>query len=163
MPDMFSIREVTAQDDPAWPQITRLFDQMYDYMDQHGLLIGLAAGGAEKWTASVKKGLGRFGVLCISIQEGEVTGFAYGGLRLIPDYLGGLKTGVITHVHVDEGKRRSGTGKELVAALEDWFRRQDVHSVELQVISNNLPAKAFWEKLGYAPELVQYRKMKDAL
>ncbi len=42
---------------------------------------------------------------------------------------------------------------------EEWFAKQNVHSIELQVLSGNQPAIGFWEKLGYASELLQCRKV----
>lgn len=157
MPEHFEIREI-GREDAAWKEIEELFKDMYSYMSEHGLRIALAEGGAGKWVASVKKGLGRFGILFMSFDEDVVSGFAHGSIRLTPDYLGNKKTGVITHIHLKEEHRRKGAGLALVKALEKWFSEQQVHSIELQVLDENLPGIAFWEKLGYACELRQYRK-----
>ncbi len=152
------IREVRQADDAAWDAVELLFADMYDYMAGKGLMFGLDDGGPGKWISAVKKGLGRFGVLFISSAGGEITGFAYGSIRIAPEYLGNRKVGVITHIHLKPGRRGKGTGRKLVASLEEWFHANQVHSVELQVVSGNTPAMGFWEKLGYRPELVQYRK-----
>ena len=153
------IREVTSADDPAWESVKLLFADMYAFMSGKGLLLGLSDDGPEKWVAAVSKGLGRFGVLFISMRGEEISGFAHGSIRLTPDYLGNRKTGMVTHIHMKEQYRGKGTGKKLVEALEKWFATNDVHSIELQVVGGNTPAMAFWETLGYARELVQYRKM----
>ena len=154
------ILEIMTADDPAWEAVKSLFADMYDHMAGKGLMLGLSDEGPEKWAASVKKGLGRFGVLFVSMQEEEVCGFAHGSIRLTPDYLDNRKTGLIAHIHVKEEYRGRGTGKKLVEALEKWFAASNVHSIELQEVGGNTPAMGFWEKLGYARELVQYRKMR---
>lgn len=155
------IREIRTADDPAWEAVKSLFPDMYGYMSGKGLMLELAGDGPENWVASVKKGLGRFGVLFISFRGEEITGFAHGSIRLTPDYLGNKKIGVITHIHLKEQYRGRGTGEKLVEELEKWFETQDVHSIELQVVGRNTPAMGFWEKLGYATELVQYRKLRE--
>jgi ribosomal protein S18 acetylase RimI-like enzyme len=163
MPDNFSIREIISKEDPTINQVEQLFLDMYEYMQHHGLLLGLADKGEKKWMDSVLKGLGRFGVLYISTVDKEITGFAHGSIRLSPDYLGNKKLGVITHVHLKEKYRAHGAGKAMVKKLEEWFSDQDVHSIELQVLGDNIPAIGFWQKMGYRNELVQCRKMKEDL
>ncbi|HSG67952.1 MAG TPA: GNAT family N-acetyltransferase [Bacteroidales bacterium] len=153
------IREIIDRNDQAWGDIESLFADMYAYMQSKGLMAGLAEDGAKHWVESVSKGLGRFGIMYISMHGKDVTGFAYGSIRLMPDYLGSRKTGVITHIHLKENYRRKGTGALLVRALEKWFLAKEVHSIELQVIIDNSSAMAFWEKLGYKTELIQYRKI----
>ncbi|MEN8225774.1 MAG: GNAT family N-acetyltransferase [Bacteroidota bacterium] len=163
MPDSLKIREITDRDDPVLTDVEHLFLDMYDYMQQHGLVIGLSSDGHQKWMEGMKNGLGRFGVLFVSLLNDKVTGFAHGSIRLSPDYLGNKKLGVITHIHLKESCRRQGAGNALVKALEVWFAEQHVHSVELQVLSDNLPARGFWNKLGYHDELMQCRKKGDDL
>ena len=152
------IREITDSNDPAWEVVEVLFEEMYQFMAEHGLGLPLTEGGASQWIGSVKKGLGRFGLVFICADDDEITGFSHGSIKLSPDYLGNKKIGVITHVHVKDKHRTKGSGTALVKALEQWFEKQQVHSVELQVLSANNYAIRFWEKLGYSQELHQYRK-----
>ncbi|MCK4568801.1 MAG: GNAT family N-acetyltransferase [Bacteroidales bacterium] len=161
MPDKFEILELTDKQDPALEQVTGLFSEMYTYMQEHGLMLELSEDGAQKWIASVKKGLGRFGILYISLHNNKISGFAHGSIKLIPDYLGSKKTGVINHVYVISDHRNAGVGKALVQSLEKWFSGLEVHSLELQVLFGNLPAVSFWDKLGYHRELLQCRKMGE--
>ena len=163
MQDNINIREITDRDDPAMKSVEKLFIEMYDFMKQHGLILDLATDGSHKWIETVKKSLGRFGVLFICTLNEEDIGFAHGSIRLTPDYLGNRKTGVITHIHLVDKFRGQGAGIALVKSLEQWFSDQKVHSVELQVLSENHPAIGFWKKLGYQNELVQYRKLREKL
>lgn len=158
-----TVREIYQGDAPALARVEDLFGEMYRYMGQHGLLLGLADKGEQKWMSGIMKGLGRFGVLMVAEKKGEVLGFAHGSVRLTPDYLGTLKVGVITHIYVDGEFRGNGVGELLVKGLEEWFRGKEVHSVELQVLAANEKGIAFWEKLGYPAELNQHRKAGDQL
>lgn len=159
MLDKYSITEIINKQDPALEKVGLLFLEMYGYMQTNGLMLELIPGGHQKWINSISKNLGRFGVLYVLKNNDEIIGFAHGSIRLAPDYLGSKKLGVITHVYVNENARTKGAGSDLVHALEQWFVQQSVHSVELQVLSGNLPAIGFWERLGYVSELLQCRKI----
>ncbi len=161
MPDTYEIIELTDKQDPAFKEVTGLFQDMYAHMQEHGLMLELSGDGAQRWISSVKKGLGRFGVLYISTHNNKISGFAHGSIKLIPDYLGNKKVGVINHVYVTNDHRNAGVGKALVQSLEKWFEGREVHSVELQVLFDNAQAVEFWDKLGYRRELLQCRKMRD--
>ncbi len=163
MQNKFFIQELSDKQDQRLDDVAVLFGEMYDDMLGHGLMLTLADDGPQKWLDSVKKSLGRFGVLYISVSEKGISGFAHGSVRLTPDYLGNKKVGVITHVFVKDEERQEGAGKALVRSLEKWFAGQQLHSVELQVLSDNLPALGFWKKLGYRTELQQYRKLAAEL
>lgn len=158
MPDTVQIKEILRKDDPLLQDAEQLFGAMYEFMAGNGLKIQLPPEGARKWIENISKGLGRFGVLYVATLNGITAGFAHGSIRLAPDYLGNVKVGVITHIFVREESRGKGTGEKLVRALEAWFREKEVHSVELQVLVNNERGIAFWERLGYPPELLQCRK-----
>jgi GNAT superfamily N-acetyltransferase len=159
MLNKYLIKEITDKQDPTLEQVGVLFGEMYEYMQAHGLKLELSPDGCQQWISSVSKGLGRFGVLYVIFNDDDIFGFAHGSIRLSPDYLGSKKLGVITHVFVRDNDRSSGAGRKLVNALEDWFVKQNIHSIELQVLSGNQPAIGFWEKLGYASELLQCRKV----
>lgn len=156
--DDINIIELGKTDERIQTDLIPLVHSMYLEMMDLGLQLRMAEGGAEKWINSIKPGLGRFGVLYVAVREGEVIGFAHGALSSVPDYLGNFKVGVITHIFVTSAFRRSGTALRMVRSLEEWFRMNTVHSIELQVLEFNPGAMAFWEKAGYQPELRQYRK-----
>ena len=147
-----------STDRPGWDEVAELFTRMYLQMDEMGLLLPLAEGGAEKWLKTIQNTSGKFGIVVLAKDGGKAIGFAHGMLKFLPDYLGGFAVGTITHVFVDEKVRRAGLGMELVNVLEDWFRMKKVHSIELQVITGNPAAREFWKKLGYGEELLQMRK-----
>lgn len=141
-----------------WKEIGLMFNEMYDYMGSHGLLIGLSPEGAADWLGSVRKTAGRFSCLLFASVNGQPAGFAFGALKYLPDYLGGDLTGVVTHVFVRDAFRSEGIGRLLMAKLEEWFLARNAVSVELQVVAENRKAMEFYEELGYLHELNQYRK-----
>ena len=144
-----------------WEAVRELFKRMYSRMDEYGLMLPLAPDGAEKWLQTAQNTAGRFGLVVLAKIGDKPVGFAHGMIKYLPDYLGGFPVGSITHVFVNDDYTGSGIGKTMVKILEDWFQSKKTHSVELQVISGNLPAKEFWKKLGYLEELLQYRKFAD--
>lgn len=157
--DSIHIIELRHPDDPSWEEVGRLFEEMYRYMDNHGLILGLAKDGRMKWLEAARTTAGRFSLLLAASHGGRMIGFAHGALKFLPDYLGGTPAGVITHIYVTEGFRNAGVGRVLLERLEAWFREKRVVSVELQVLAGNQEGISFWERTGYAKELFQYRKM----
>jgi GNAT superfamily N-acetyltransferase len=124
-----------------------------------GMLLPFAVDGEKLWRASMEKTMGRFARLIVAIEEEKAVGFAHGTVRFAPDFLSGVKVGFIHHVYVVSTVRSKGIGARMIQELEEWFREQDVHSYELQVLCENIPGIAFWEKLGYKKELLQMRKI----
>lgn len=151
------IREIGFAN-PLLDQVEGLFLQLYDFMARTGLMMPLVEGGQGLWRKSVEKGLGRFGCLLVALQKDTVVGFAHGMIRFVPEYLGGYKVGYITHTFVSPNSRGRGLGRKMVSELEKWFSDRDVHSVEVQVLSQNDQAAGFWEELGFEKELIQLRR-----
>lgn len=157
--DKLHFKFVSDPTDPSLDRVRPLFSEMYRGMRAQGLMLPLSDDGADRWVNGLNTTLGRFAVLAVAEEEGKLIGFAHGALKFLPDYLGSLRTGTITHVFVRPLHRGQDIGSKLVVMLEEWFESKKVHSVELQVITGN-PASDFWEKAGYAQELIQYRKFK---
>jgi len=149
---------ITDPSDKAFKQIGQLFIDLYKDMSDNGMVIPLSPDGPEQWINAVKLSLNRFACLAVAGEADKITGFAHGAIRFMPDYLGKIKTGIVTHIYVQPGHRGTGTGKLLLQKLETWFRSKEVHSVELQVVSGNFTAIKFWRENGYMHELEQYRK-----
>lgn len=146
-------------DEGTGTAIREMFREMYREMRHKGLLLPLDEQGDEKWLHSVRKTLGRYSNLVVARSNGEMAGFAHGALKFTPDYLGSEKVGVITHIYVDKAHRNEGVGEVMLRKLEDWFHARQVRSVELQVLAGNEEGIGFWNRSGYAKELLQYRKI----
>jgi ribosomal protein S18 acetylase RimI-like enzyme len=152
------IEFIATASDPRIEAIGALVQAMYDEMQELGPLVPLATNGARIWLDGISTGLERFGRLCIAIKENEVVGFAHGAVKLLPEHQGGARIGHITHVHVMPAHRRSGIARELVASLDAWFNAKGVVGTEIHIVVGNEQAKAFWTRLGYMPELIQYAR-----
>lgn len=61
------------------------------------------------------------------------------------------KTAHLVSMWVDPTLRRSGVGARLVSAILDWARSVSAERVVLNVTSTNAGARAFYERLGFAP------------
>lgn len=150
-------------DESLLEQTEKLFIRMYEYMSKKGLLLPLVPGGEKMWSKSIMSTLGKFGVVWLALRGTEVVGFAQGMIKLLPNYLGGGKVGVISHIYVNPDLRQSGIGSKLVHKLEEWFNTKEVESIELQVLCHNETGRAFWSKMGYQYECYQMRKLRTGV
>lgn len=60
--------------------------------------------------------------------------------------------GAVYYVCVAEPLRKTGYGREIMAAAEDWLRDRGVWKLNLMVRGSNRAVVGFYESLGYAPE-----------
>lgn len=158
MPD-FRIIAFDKNDPFHQESVQLLFKSYYDHFHSLGIALPLAAHGEKLWIDAALQSLNRLSVLPLAVSNNAVIGFAQGTVKLLPDYLGGHKAGVVQHVYVSESYQRQGIAEALVQALQKWFSEKQVHSIELQVVANNDKAAAFWKKMGFEPELLQFRKV----
>jgi ribosomal protein S18 acetylase RimI-like enzyme len=65
---------------------------------------------------------------------------------------------LIEELVVDRKARRQGVGRALIEAAIDWARMQGCSEVEISTDTDNLPAQAFYRKLGFesAALLLEY-------
>lgn len=139
--------------------LERLFLQLYEHMDQSGLLIPLTKDGEKFWIKSIINLVdGRYGKIIGAIDGEKLVGFVHGVIRYTADYQGRLRVGYIPHIYVVKEYRSNGVGKKLIDNLEQWFVSKKVHSVELQVLNSNDLALKYWKESGFQSELVQMRK-----
>ena len=71
------------------------------------------------------------------------------------------RVGQIEGCWIKRAARRKGIGNKLVEAIERWFAQRKIDYVQLNYITGNVEAKAFWKKLGYRPYRVATRKKLD--
>jgi len=68
------------------------------------------------------------------------------------------------YVAVDPDSHRSGLGRGIMAAAEDWLTARGVAKAQLMIRPTNKAVKAFYERLGYAEEerLVMSKRLRPA-
>lgn len=81
-------------------------------------------------------------------RDGHVCAQAYG---VIHD---GLL--VIESVATAQQHRQQGLGRTVVSALMHWAQKEGAEAACLQVVTDNLPARALYERLGFTRDLYHY-------
>lgn len=66
--------------------------------------------------------------------------------------------GQIESCWINPEVRRKGFASKLLAAIEEWFEGRKIQYIELNYITENREAKAFWEKMQYKPYRIAARK-----
>src|SRR5687768_4180465 len=70
--------------------------------------------------------------------------------------------GWVYYVAVDPEHQKKDFGRSIMAAAEDWLRRQGVQKIMLMVRPDNTNVKAFYDRLGYeTQERVIYARWLD--
>jgi N-acetylglutamate synthase-like GNAT family acetyltransferase len=83
----------------------------------------------------------RTGKFLIAEDAHGLVGCVYGELRGESGYVGLLS--------VHPARQRTGLGRKLMEAVEDFFREQGCKEVELRVVSARTGLPAFYRHLGY--------------
>ncbi len=100
-------------------------------------------------------------VIFVAEIAGTVVGFVEVGLRSHADGCDGRKpVGFVEGWYVDPDHRRSGIGRALVVAAEDWARAQGCTEIASDTWADNEPSQLAHEALGFAvvDRCVNYRK-----
>jgi ribosomal protein S18 acetylase RimI-like enzyme len=107
----------------------------------------------ERWRARAKRlAEGAQAVGFVATETGRVVGFIAG---FVGQYRDGATHGeardtvTLTRAWVDPQVRRTGVGRALARAVEDWACDKGARMLELQVTENNGPAIQFYESLGF--------------
>jgi ribosomal protein S18 acetylase RimI-like enzyme len=64
-------------------------------------------------------------------------------------------TGEVDSLYVDPSHRGSGVGHTLMSAAMDWFGRESVRSIVVEVISGNDAAQQFYARYGFLPRTIR--------
>jgi len=142
-------------------EIAGLWQAMYTHQRAHGMTLPLRDDAAEIWKRQLTGRLDSpVSVVLVAPADGGLAGFLAAQIKRLPTHLAAdkPKVGFISELFVRPEARRRGTGRALVDAAFDWFRRADVGSIELHVLVGNDGGRRFWEELGFVPELVQMRR-----
>ncbi|HEY5671857.1 MAG TPA: GNAT family N-acetyltransferase [Anaerolineales bacterium] len=156
-----SYRPATESDFAA---LVAMYEKLNTFFYEVGYLLPRPEKVGELWLDSFRRTLGRFSNVIIAEREGRPLGFILCRLKRLPAHMGGLLVGEVSDVWVEGEARRASVGEALVQAGVEWLRQQGVHSVEVQVLSENQASMKFFESLGFKLELRALRLIleKDA-
>ena len=91
-------------------------------------------------------------------EHGEIIGFIYGNIEKSSDYIEEYdKTGHIGWIYIEEAFRGKWWWKMLIDSMLNWFQSEDIHLIQLGVLTTNLEALEVYKKYGFQS---YYTKMK---
>ncbi len=74
------------------------------------------------------------------------------------DYFTGSRHAHVEVLAVTEAAEGRGVARALMTAAEEWARARGDDAITLNVFDRNAAARALYDRLGYQPETVHYRK-----
>lgn len=89
-------------------------------------------------------------------RSGRRLGFVF--LESLKDYFRGENHGHVGILAVAAEAEGRGTGRALLEAAESWARTRGYRFMTLNVFERNRRAREVYERAGYAPETLRYRK-----
>ncbi len=145
----FIVRPATEADQP---EMLRLWREMMDFHAQvEPRFRPLPPPLGEKaWEKHLHEDVWGNEDWCVFVAEaeGRLVGQIMGVLRdQVPVFEPG-QHGYVTDIVVDQTARRSGVGRALFEALQEWFRGRGVSNLQLIVAHNNPVSQAFWRAVG---------------
>jgi len=144
-----------------YPALAAMYEGLNAYFYQVGYLLPRPENVGELWLDSFRRTLGRFSNVFVAEQDGRLLGFHLCRLKRLPAHMGGVMAGEVSDVWVQPEVRSSGVGAALVEAGLAWMRAQGVHSVEVQVLSQNAGSLKFFERLGFKLEYRALRLLEE--
>ncbi|HSP90793.1 MAG TPA: GNAT family N-acetyltransferase [Vicinamibacterales bacterium] len=91
-----------------------------------------------------------------SMPGGERAGYVFATTK--HDYFTRAAHAHVEVIAVEEGAERRGVARSLMDAVEQWAKRRGYGWVTLNVFDRNSRARALYDRLGYLPETIHYRK-----
>jgi len=152
--DKVIYREAVEADYPA---VIQMYDELDKFLRKFTYSFPEVENVGELWFDTFRRTLGRFSGLYVSEYHGEVVGFIIARVKRVPAYLGGVMVGELKDMWVKPEVRRFGIGEKLLRLAIEWCHRQDVHSLEAQILLGNDPIIELVQYLGMKPELYQMR------
>lgn len=104
---------------------------------------------AEQWSGRFKNPSEKFPLL-VAESDGEVVGFAAYGPFRDEDAPPGIME--LYAIYLLQDCQRRGLGRELWVRALDEMRKEDVSSVTVWVLEDNVSARRFYENMGFVEE-----------
>ena len=140
------IRQATRADVGG---ILTLWTEMMDYHAVLDARFRPAPDGEEHWARILRDWL-RDDDACILVAdaEGQLVGYIIGMMRENPPVLLPPTYGLVSDICVDPAWRQQGIGRRLFEALKDWFKEEELFTIQLNVAHFSSVSQAFWRAMG---------------
>jgi len=89
-------------------------------------------------------------LVLVALDDEKVAGYSYSLIIGTSNLEDRAKYGCIHDLFITETHRRKGLGDKMVSEIVKWFRLNDIHRVELDILAQNQVASSFWKKQGFA-------------
>lgn len=151
------IRPVEPRDETAIARLWTMLTEQHIALDPR--LPGATNGAAARYARRlIERRSDPATMALVAEVEGETVGYVLGAvIDLHPDLFQHVDAGFVADIFIDPAYRRRGLGRELVATLNEWFRRKGVQQVEWQVAARNPEGIRFWEAIGGEPLMIRMR------
>lgn len=156
----FSIRDADASRDRAALHSFIMGSQAYEHPIEPNRRLDAPVAGEhlDRLTAHISEHGGRFFIA--ESENGAAVGWgvvgAYAGeVFIVPEE---RRYAYIFELFVVEAMRGKGIGRALIAACEDWARREGFPLVMIGVLSGNTGAARLYRNSGYSDYAIELRK-----
>ena len=138
--------------------VVRLWTLLQEHNAAHDARLAPASDAAD-WLLDFLRGEldNSASALFVAEGDGQIVGYIFGQILRRPTLANG-DCGYVADLFVDNTWRGQGVGRRLYFALRDWFHRQGLSAIELQIVRANPASQAFWRKMGFTDFL---RTLRD--
>jgi GNAT superfamily N-acetyltransferase len=133
------------------PQLAHLWHEHLILRQQTDTRLRLADGASESWAAAAATWLdAEDRVLLVAHNDAEALGFIMASAQHFPPGALPGVLGIVVDLVVDLHQQGGGIGRQLFAALRNWFAQQGVRQVIIRAPERSSVGQAFWLAQGAA-------------
>jgi ribosomal protein S18 acetylase RimI-like enzyme len=150
-----TIRTVIAADWPRVGQLAELLVRTHHGFDRARFVDPSVLRG-DRYTALVRAEVdGGKAMVRVAEVDGRVVGYVFASVE--PENWKELRhaAGYIHDLAVDEGHRRAGIARALVASAIEWFAARAVRQVILWSAQSNVDAQRLFLDVGFRPTMIE--------
>ncbi len=149
--------EIRPARDADRAQVLALLPRLESFGLPDNVPAGIVAAGEAREMAAAFDTLPEGGSLSVAVDpSGAVLGVLF--LETRRDYFTGAPHGHVGVLAIAESAEGRGLGRTLLARADAWGRAQGFDRLTLTVFDGNVRARRLYERAGYRPDLVRYRK-----
>lgn len=131
-------------------EIVELWKEFMEFHRQRDPFFTRAAEGHRRFRSFVADNLDAPDwLVLVAIEEDRPVGYCMATVLEYPPVLELKRHGFVQDVAVTEVARRHGVGSALFERTEQWFRKQGITRIELNVAAANEASQAFWRRMGF--------------